>query len=103
MRESNAGPSKLRYTNSSTGTKDRALQPRAGNVDVKVQGNTGTLEFGGGVDARPLIQFKGVPLLKDLPIGGRFEVRNFYFGQPHYGVETRGEIFRTISRLPEDS
>jgi hypothetical protein len=44
--------------------------PRAGNVDVKGQGNTGTLVFGGGVDTRPLIQFMSVPLLKDLPIGG---------------------------------
>jgi hypothetical protein len=64
--------------------------PKSGSVNVKGQGDSGTLEFGGGVDTRPLIQFKGVPLLQNLPIGGRFEVRDFYSGQPHYGVETQG-------------
>jgi len=64
--------------------------PKSGNVNVKGQGNSGTLEFGGGVDTGPLIQFKRVPLLKNSPIGGRLEVRDFYSGQPHYGVETRG-------------
>jgi hypothetical protein len=64
--------------------------PKSGTVNVKGQGDSGTLEFGGGVDTRPLIQFKGVPLLQNLPIGGRFEVRDFYSGQPHYGVETQG-------------
>ena len=66
--------------------------PKSGNVNVKGQGDSGTLEFGGGVDTRPIIQFKGVPLLKNLPIGGRFEVRDFYSGQPHYGVDTRGTL-----------
>jgi hypothetical protein len=66
--------------------------PKSGNVNVKGQGDSGTLEFGGGVDTRPFIQFKGVPLLKNLPIGGRFEVRDFYSGQPHYGVDTRGTL-----------
>lgn len=59
---------------------------------MKGQGNSGTLEFGGGVDSRPLIQFKGVPLLKNLPIGGRLEIRDFYSGQPRYGVDTRGDF-----------
>ena len=66
--------------------------PKSGNVNVKGQGNSGTLEFGGGVDTRPLIQFKRVPLLKSTPIGGRLEVRDFYSGQPHYGVGTRGDF-----------
>ena len=59
---------------------------------MKGQGNSGTLEFGGRVDTRPLIQFKGVFLLRNLPIGGRFEVRDFYSGQPHYCVETSGNL-----------
>jgi hypothetical protein len=63
---------------------------KSGTVNVKGQDDSGTLEFGGGVDTRPLIQFKGVPLLQNLPIGGRFEVRDFYSRQPHYGVETQG-------------
>jgi hypothetical protein len=66
--------------------------PKSGNVNVKGQGDSGTLEFGGGVDTRSFIQFEGVPLLKNLPIGGRFEVRDFYSGQPHYGVDTRGTL-----------
>jgi hypothetical protein len=71
--------------------------PRAGSVDVKGQGKSGTLEFGGGVDTRPLIHLKGFPLLKDLPIGGRFEVRDFYSGQPHYGVETSGNFQNNVA------
>lgn len=71
--------------------------PRSGNVNVKGQGNTGTLEFGGGVDTRPLIQFKGVPLLKRLPIGGRLEVRDFYSGQPHYGIDTLGDFQNNLT------
>ena len=71
--------------------------PKNGDVNVKGQGNSGTLEFGAGVDTRPLIQFKGVPLLKNLPIGGRFEVRDFYSGQPHYGVETRGNFQNNVA------
>jgi hypothetical protein len=66
--------------------------PRSGNVNVKGQGNTGTLELGGGVDTRPLIQFKGVPLLKNLSIVARLEVRDFYSGQPHYGIDTLGDF-----------
>jgi hypothetical protein len=68
-----------------------------GDVNVKGRGDSGTLEFGGGADTRPLIQFKGVPLLKNLPIGGRFEVRDFYSGQPHYGVETRGNLQNNVA------
>lgn len=68
-----------------------------GNVNVKGRSDSGALEFGGGVDTRPLIQFKGIPLLKNLPIGGRFEVRDFYSDQPHYGVETRGNLQNNVA------
>jgi hypothetical protein len=71
--------------------------PRSGSVNVKGQGDTGTLEFGGGIDTRPLIQFKGVPLLKYSPIGARFEVQDLYSGQPHYGVDTRGGLQNNIA------
>lgn len=40
--------------------------------------NTGTLEFGGGVDTKPLVHLVGIP------IGARLEVRDFYSGQPNY-------------------
>ncbi|WP_035346882.1 hypothetical protein [Edaphobacter aggregans] len=63
-------------------------QPRAGSVDVTGQGSTGTFEFGGGVDTKTLIRLSGIPVLEKLPIGARFEVRDFYSGQPNYGVPT---------------
>jgi hypothetical protein len=65
-------------------------QPRAGGVNVAGAGSTGTLEFGGGLDTKPLVHLKGVPLIGVLPIGGRVEVRDFYSGQPNYGVPTDG-------------
>ena len=71
--------------------------PKSGNVNVKGQGDSGTLEFGGGVDTQPLIQFKRVPLLRSLPIGGRLEVRDFYSGQPHYGVGTSGDYQNNLT------
>jgi hypothetical protein len=63
-------------------------QPRSGSVNVAGHGNSSTFEFGGGVDTKPLIQLKGIPLVGRLPIGARAEVRDFYSGQPDYGVAT---------------
>lgn len=63
-------------------------QPRTGNVKVSGAGSTGVLEFGGGIDTKPLVRLKGVPVIGNLPIGTRFEVRDFYSGQPKYGVST---------------
>lgn len=40
--------------------------------------NTGTLEFGGGIDTAPIIH------LLRIPIGARFEVRDFYSGTPNF-------------------
>jgi len=65
-------------------------QPRAGGVNVAGAGSTGTLEFGGGLDTKPVVHLKGIPLIGDLPIGGRVEVRDFYSGQPNFGVRTDG-------------
>jgi hypothetical protein len=62
--------------------------PRSGNVDVSGTGNSGTLEFGGGVDTKPFTQLKGLPLIGRLPIGARAEVRDFSSGQPDYGLPT---------------
>jgi hypothetical protein len=44
-----------------------------------------------------LIQFRRVALLKGLPIGGRFETRDFYSGHPHYGVGTRGDYQNSLA------
>ena len=71
--------------------------PRSGTVNVTGQGSSGTLEFGGGVDTKPLIHLKGVPVLRDLPIGARIEVRDFYSGQPRYGVETQGTLQNNVA------
>ena len=71
--------------------------PASGDVIVSGKGNSGTLEFGGGLDTRPLITFKGVPLLGTLPIGARAEVRDFYSGQPQFGVETNGSLQNNVA------
>lgn len=63
-------------------------EPRVGNVNVSGSGHTGTLEFGGGVDTRPFLRLKGLPLVGQLPIGARAEVRDFFSGQPNYGLPT---------------
>lgn len=60
-------------------------QPRSGSVNVSGTGNSGTFEFGGGVDTKPLFH---LPLAGRLPIGARAEVRDFYSGQPDYGLAT---------------
>jgi hypothetical protein len=65
-------------------------QPRERGVNVAGAGSTGTLEFGGGLDTKPVVHLKGIPLIGSLPIGGRVEVRDFYSGQPNFGVRTDG-------------
>ena len=53
--------------------------------------------FGGGVDTKPILRLKGLPLIGELPIGGRFEVRGFYSGQPNYGLPSSGSRQNTVS------
>jgi hypothetical protein len=72
-------------------------EPRNGLVNVSGHGNSGTLEFGGGVDTRPLITLSKVPLVGALPVGARFEVRDFYSGKPDYGVPTVGNLQNNVS------
>jgi hypothetical protein len=71
-------------------------QPRAGGVNVAGAGSTGTLEFGGGLDTKPVVRLKGIPLIGALPIGGRVEARDFFSGQPNYGVPTDGSRQNSI-------
>lgn len=71
-------------------------QPRAGGVNVAGAGSTGTLEFGGGLDTKPLVHLSGIPLIGTLPIGARFEVRDFYSGQPNYGVPTDSSLQNSL-------
>jgi hypothetical protein len=72
-------------------------QPQAGNVKVSGAGSSGTLEFGGGIDTKPLVQLKGVPVIGKLPIGARFEVRDFYSGQPNYGVPSDSSFQNNVA------
>jgi hypothetical protein len=43
--------------------------------------NTGALEFGGGVDTAPIVH------VLRIPIGARFEVRDFYSGTPNFNQQ----------------
>lgn len=53
--------------------------------------NTGTFEFGGGVDTRTILHaFK-------IPIGFRFEVRDFYSGLPDYNVRVTGSLQNNLA------
>ena len=49
-----------------------------GNTSFQPGTNTGTFEFGGGIDTRNVVR------LLRIPIGFRFEVRDFYSGVPNY-------------------
>jgi hypothetical protein len=72
-------------------------QPRSGSANVTGAGNSGTLEFGGGVDTKSLIRLSRIPIVEKFPIGARFEVRDFYSGQPNYGVPTRSSRQNNIA------
>ncbi len=49
-----------------------------GSTSFQPGTNTGTFEFGGGIDTRNVVR------LLRIPIGFRFEVRDFYSGVPNY-------------------
>jgi hypothetical protein len=53
--------------------------------------NTGTFEFGGGVDTHSVFHvFK-------IPIGFRLEVRDFYSGLPDYNVKVTGNLQNNVA------
>ena len=53
--------------------------------------NTGTFVFGGGLDTRTVLHvFK-------IPIGFRFEVRDFYSGQPNYNLRVTGNLQNNLA------
>src|SRR5258708_38501150 len=54
------------------------------NTSFKPGTNTGTFEFGGGIDTRNVVR------LLRIPIGFRFEVRDFYSGVPNYNRQIDG-------------
>ena len=53
--------------------------------------NTGNLEFGGGIDAAPIIHMLGIP------IGARIEVRDFYSGAPNFNAQLSGSGLNTVT------
>jgi hypothetical protein len=44
-------------------------QPRSRNVVISGMGNSGALEFGGGVETKPLVRLRDVPLARKFPVG----------------------------------
>src|ERR1700747_3134831 len=52
-----------------------------GNTSFRPGTNTGTFEFGAGIDTRSIVR------LLRIPIGFRFEVRDFYSGVPNYNQQ----------------
>jgi hypothetical protein len=71
-------------------------QPPAGNVDVTGSGSSGALVFGGGLDTKPLVHLS-LPVVGKLPIGTRFEAREFLSGQPNYGVPTTSGLQNNVA------
>jgi hypothetical protein len=53
--------------------------------------NTGTFLFGGGIDTRAVVR-----VLK-IPIGFRFEVRDFYSGLPNYNQKATGNLQNNVA------
>jgi hypothetical protein len=53
--------------------------------------NTGTLEFGGGVDTHTVFH------VVKIPIGFRLEVRDFYSGLPNYNVKETGNLQNNVA------
>lgn len=64
--------------------------PAAAATFARVR-NTGTFEFGGGVDTHTLFH-----VLK-IPIAFRLEVRDFYSGQPNYNVGVRRGLQNNVA------
>ncbi len=70
----------------------RFLESKPTTVPLFRQGtNTGTFVFGGGVDTRTVVH------VLRIPIGFRFEVRDFYSGQPNYNVAVTGGMQNNIA------
>jgi hypothetical protein len=53
--------------------------------------NTGSLEFGGGVDTAPIVH------LFRIPIGVRLEVRDFYSGTPNLNPQLPGQRLNSVA------
>jgi len=53
--------------------------------------NTGTFEFGGGVDTHTVFH------VVKIPIGFRLEVRDFYSGLPDYNVKVTGNLQNNVA------
>jgi hypothetical protein len=60
-------------------------------VGFKAGTNTGTLEFGGGVDTGT------VHRLWKIPLGFRLEVRDFYAGRPNYNLPLSGSMQHNVA------
>ena len=63
----------------------------SGSTSFKRGTNTGTFEFGAGIDTRSVIH-----VLK-IPIGFRFEVRDFYSGVPNYNRPINASLQNNVA------
>jgi hypothetical protein len=67
-----------------------SAQPTAAAVFERGR-NTGTFEFGGGVDTHTVLHvFK-------IPIGFRLEVRDFYSGLPNYNIKVTSNLQNNVA------
>lgn len=53
--------------------------------------NTGSLEFGGGVDTAPIVH------VFRIPIGFRLEIRDFYSGTPNFNAQLDSRRLNTVT------
>lgn len=72
-------------------TRFREASPAVSSAPPFRSGNnTGAIEFGGGIDSKPLVR------LAHIPVGARVEVRDFYSGLPNYGIPTTAGLQNTV-------
>jgi hypothetical protein len=62
-----------------------------GSTSFKPGTNTGTLEFGAGIDTRSVVH------VLRIPVGSRFEVRDFYSGLPNYNRKIDASLQNNVA------
>jgi hypothetical protein len=60
-------------------------------VGLRGANNTGSLEFGGGIDTAPIVH------VFRIPIGVRLEVRDFYSGTPNLNAQLANRRLNTVA------
>ena len=60
-------------------------------VGLKGANNTGSLEFGGGIDTAPIVH------VFRIPIGVRLEIRDFYSGTPNFNAQLDSRRLNSVA------